>query len=132
MSLHFLDSAWENLGPLQPGVTSVVLADDVVNVPRKLVSILSRDNVTRITVVPSLLRTILDLDMNLQARLTTLTQWSTSAEVLTAQLLLAFRSRLPEATLLNLAGSSEVAADVPSWEADRKPESATVSMEQTF
>ena len=127
-SLNFVDSVWEIFGPLLKGVPSVVIPDEIVKDTVSLVEMLSRKGVTRITVVPSLLRMILDLDMDLQAQLSKLKYWTTSGEVLTEELLETFVRRLPEAVLLNLYGSSEVAADVTSWEMGQQNDSATVSI----
>ncbi|HEU4507290.1 MAG TPA: amino acid adenylation domain-containing protein, partial [Pyrinomonadaceae bacterium] len=125
-SLNFVDSVWEIFGPLLQGVPLVVIPDEVAKDAFRLVEALSRNDVTRITVVPSLLRMILDLDVDLQAKLSKLEYWTTSGEVLTQELLEVFLSRLPNAVLLNLYGSSEVAADVTWSELDQRPDSATV------
>jgi amino acid adenylation domain-containing protein len=111
-SLNFVDSMWEIFGPLLQGVTSVVISEETAKDPLRLVETLSKQNVTRITIVPSLLRMILALDVDLQEKLPKLRYWTSSGEALTSELLDAFRRRLPHAVLLNLYGSSEVAADV--------------------
>lgn len=125
-SLNFVDSVWEIFGPLLQGIPSVVISDEVAKDAVSLVASLSRNEVTRITVVPSLMRMILDLDVDLQAQLPKLKYWTTSGEVLSAELLEAFSARLPQAVLLNLYGSSEVAADVTWWQVDQQHDSATV------
>jgi acyl carrier protein len=67
-----------------------------------------------------MLRTLLDRAPNLQQRLPELKLWSCSGEVLPADLAKRFRAAVPELTLLNIYGSSEVAADVTYHEvADR-------------
>jgi amino acid adenylation domain-containing protein len=119
-SLNFVDSTWEIFGPLLQGVPSVIIPDEVVKDPVKLVEVLSRQEVTRITVVPSLLRMILDTGMDLQAKLPKLKYWTTSGEALSTELVDDFQPRLPHAMLLNLYGSSEVAADVTYCEALRE------------
>lgn len=125
-SLNFVDSVWEIFGPLLQGITSVVIPDEVAKDNVALVESLSRHEVTRITVVPSLLRMILDLDIDLQSQLAKLKYWTTSGEALSAELLEAFSQRLPNAVLLNLYGSSEVAADVTWWQMDQQHDSPTV------
>lgn len=125
-SLNFVDSVCEIFGPLLQGITSVVIPDEVAKDNVRLVESLSRNEVTRITVVPSLLRMILDLDIDLQAQLSKLKYWTTSGEALSGELLEAFSKRLPNAVLLNLYGSSEVAADVTWWQMDQQHDSATV------
>ena len=61
--------------------------------------------------VPSLLRVILDAFDDLQSRLGHLNTWITSGEMISEELAQRFKESMPEATLLNLYGSSEVSAD---------------------
>jgi surfactin family lipopeptide synthetase C len=127
-SLNFVDSVWEIFGPLLQGIPLVIIPDEIVKDTVRLVDMLSRKDITRITVVPSLLQMMLNLDIDLQARLSKLKYWTTSGEVLTQELLETFQTRLPEAVLLNLYGSSEVAADVTSWEMGHQHDRATVGI----
>jgi acyl carrier protein len=64
--------------------------------------------------VPTLLRALLDHAPNLQERVPRLKLWSCSGEALSGELARRFRQGFPQATLLNIYGSSEVAADV-TW-----------------
>jgi amino acid adenylation domain-containing protein len=113
-SLGFVDSIWEIFGPLLCGIPSVIVPNRAVIDPKQLVQVLSQYSVTRIVLVPSLLRAILEAVDDLQSRLPKLTLWSCSGEVLPADLVQRFSRALPNATLLNIYGSSEVAADV-TW-----------------
>ena len=63
---------------------------------------------TRLWVVPSLLRALLDLYPDLQERLPHLRFWVSSGEILTPELFQHFRARMPSAVLYNLYGTSEV------------------------
>lgn len=125
-SLNFVDSVWEIFGPLLQGVPSVIIADEFAKDPVRLVETLSQQNVTRITLVPSLLRMILALEVDLQDKLPKLRHWTTSGEALSSELVEAFRERLPHAVLLNLYGSSEVAADVTHCEVLHENDCTTV------
>jgi amino acid adenylation domain-containing protein len=125
-SLNFVDSVWEIFGSLLQGVPSVIIPDEILKDPVKLVEVLSQQEVTRITVVPSLLRMILDAGVDLQAKLPQLKYWTTSGEVLIGELVEIFRQRLPHGVLLNLYGSSEVAADVTYCEVLRENDSTAV------
>ncbi len=127
-SLNFVDSVWEIFGPLLQGIPLVIIPDEIVKDTVRLVDMLSRKDITRITVVPSLLQMMLNLDIDLQTQLSKLKYWTTSGEVLTQELLETFQTRLPEAVLLNLYGSSEVAADVTSWEMGHQHDRATVGI----
>ncbi len=115
-SLSFGDAVWEILGPLLAGVPAILIPDDVVKDPPRLVSVLERGEVTRLVLVPSLLRALLDADTKLEARLASLKYCVVSGERLTEELALRFHQLLPNAWLLNLYGSSEVAADATACE----------------
>jgi amino acid adenylation domain-containing protein len=122
----FVDSLAEVLGPLLAGVPAVVLPDDVAGEPALLVDELERHRVTRLVLVPSLLRALLDEVPDLDRRLPHLRLWVSSGEALPAALARQFRERLPGARLLNLYGSSEVAADATWHEATADAATATV------
>ena len=113
-SLGFVDSVWEVFGPLLKGVPSVILPGEAIIHPEHLVGLLSKYGVTRIVLVPSLLRLILEGVADLQGPLQKVWLWTCSGEALPLDLANRFRGRLPEATLLNIYGSAEVAADV-TW-----------------
>ncbi|MBN1138918.1 MAG: amino acid adenylation domain-containing protein [Anaerolineae bacterium] len=112
--LSFVDSVWEFFGPLLQGVPTVIIPDRVIRDPHQLIQALATHNVTRIVLVPSLLKAILDTHPNLQQRVPKLGLWVCSGETLPVELVQQFRKTMPQATLLNLYGSSEVAADV-TW-----------------
>jgi amino acid adenylation domain-containing protein len=111
-ALSFVDAVWEIFGPLLQGVPLVMVPDAVVHTPRLLVEHLARHAVTRIVLVPSLLRALLEAVPDLGARLPRLTYWTASGEALSPVLAARFRQQVPSARLLNLYGSSEVSADV--------------------
>ncbi|MFY9950860.1 MAG: amino acid adenylation domain-containing protein [Candidatus Sulfotelmatobacter sp.] len=111
-NLGFVDSIWEIFGPLLAGIPNVIIPQEAVRDPEEMLKILARERVTRIVLVPSLLRTLLDHARDLQTRVPDLRLWSCSGEILPADLAKRFREAFPEATLLNIYGSSEVAADV--------------------
>lgn len=113
-SLNFIDSLWEIFGPLLQGVPLVLIPDEISKDPYQLIQVLVDYQITRIVVVPSLLRMILDAHDNLQSRLPHLKYWTTSGEALPLELYQQFRKSMPESILLNLYGSSEVTADA-TW-----------------
>ena len=65
--LSFVDSVWEIFGPLLQGVPTVIIPDDAVKDPHLLVENLAANHVSRIVLVPSLLRVLLDSFDDLQA-----------------------------------------------------------------
>ena len=110
-SLSFVDSVWELFGPLLAGVPLVTVPEAVVREPRRLVALLRASNVTRLVLVPSLLRALLESGIDLLRELPRLRFWTASGEILPVEVAREFTSRRPDAQLLNLYGSSEVAAD---------------------
>jgi len=126
-SLSFVDSVWEIFGPLLQGVPSVIIPDALVRDPQQLVQILAAHWVTRIVLVPSLLRALLEAAPNMRERLPGLKYWVCSGEALPVELALRFRESMPQSILLNLYGSSEVAADVTCYDVrEYRPSLASV------
>ena len=125
-ALGFVDSVWEILGPLLGGVRSVIIPDELVFDPDAFVDLLARYEMERIVLVPSLLRTMLDVASDIATRLPKLRLWSTSGELLPTDLARRFHEALPAASLLNIYGSSEVTADVTYHEVDRSEDRAPV------
>lgn len=115
-ALSFVDHVWEVFGPLLQGVPVLLLADEQVKQPEVLVDELASHGVTRLVLVPSLLEAILALPQQQITKLSSLKWWTSSGEVLGADLATAFCQQLPTATLLNLYGSSEVTADATYYE----------------
>jgi amino acid adenylation domain-containing protein len=110
-SLTFVDSIWEVLGPLLRGVPVVVVSEHTSRDPRALLQLLAAHRVTRLWLVPSLLRemvTTLEEDSDLCRDLSALRFWVSSGEALSPELAGRFAQLLPSATLYNLYGTSEV------------------------
>jgi amino acid adenylation domain-containing protein len=115
-TLNFVDSIWEIFGPLLQGVRTVIIPDLMVKDPQQLLHILAAHSVTRVVLVPSLLRVLLDIRADLQNQLPHLKYWISSGEALPLGLAQRFLERMPQSLLINLYGSSEVAADVTCYE----------------
>ena len=125
-SLGFVDSVWEIFGPLLRGFPSAILPGEAIINPEHLVQLLSKYGVTRIVLVPSLLRVILERGEELQNKLPKLWLWTCSGEALPLDLVKRFSEQLPRATLLNIYGSAEVAADVTWHEITNSDQSGQV------
>ncbi len=119
-ALSFVDSMWELLGPLLEGVKSVIVPDAVLKDPEALVDVLAEHAVSRIWLVPSLLRTMLDEVRELRQRVPALTFWVTTGEALPVELFRRFRKALPGCVLYNLYGTSEV-WDATWYDPERDP-----------
>ena len=116
-TLSFVDAVWEIFGPLLQGIRLVIIPDLVVKDAALFLHTLAQHNVTRIVLVPSLLRVLLESgNLAIQTQLPALKYWVSSGEALSPELVRRFQQCLPEATLINLYGSSEVAADTTYYE----------------
>jgi amino acid adenylation domain-containing protein len=113
-SLSFLDSFWEMFGSLTQGIPVAILPHSLMLEPEELVRTLGQQKVTRIVLVPSLLKLLLDTIPDLADRLPRLRYWTTSGEAISGELAGRFLAAMPGRVLLNLYGSSEVSADV-TW-----------------
>lgn len=112
----FVDSIAEMLSGLLVGRPTAVVSSRTAAAPAALADALERAGVTRLVAVPTLLRALLNLPAA-SATLRRLRLVTVSGEALDRMTLEVFPRVLPEAKLLNLYGSSEVAADVTAWEA---------------
>jgi len=113
-TLNFVDSVWEIFGALLKGIKVVILPHFSSANHEEMIGFLHDAKVTRIILVPSLLKALLNTRPNLGEVLPDLKIWTVSGEQLTRNLLHKFRANVPEGILLNLYGSTEVAGDV-TW-----------------
>lgn len=112
----FVDSIASTLGPLLRGVRVVVADQETLLDPDLFSNYLARHGVTRLTVVPSLLRLLLDRDQPLGVRLPTLRYCLCGGESMSVSLARDFLKEAPQATLLNIYGCSEAAGDSTCYE----------------
>ncbi len=120
-SINFGDHVAEIFSPLLKGIPLTIVPDDIlINIP-KLISLLSERKITRIVLVPSLLKAILENASQQQLReLQYLKYVFCSGETLPLTLAAEFHQKIRSARLFNLYGSSEVAADVTYFEVKRR------------
>jgi len=116
-SLSFVDSIWELFGPLLRGVPLVIIPDEILMDPNLFVEQLAEHRISRIVMVPSLLRVLLSTFPDLGDRLPALALWISSGESLPLELALQFREQMPRKKLINLYGCSEVSADATFYDA---------------
>jgi len=110
-ALGFVDVIWELLGPVLGGVPLVILDAEAQRDPVKLIAEIERRQVTRLVAVPSLLGALVDLPRPLAKVAPVLSLIISSGETLPGNLAARLRDALPDTLILNLYGSSEVAAD---------------------
>ncbi len=125
-SMNFVDAVWELFGSLLQGIPTVYIPDAEVKAPERLIDVLATHRVSRVALVPSLLHAILETVPDLAERLPDTRFWTVSGETLSASLCRRFQLAMPRATLLNLYGSSEVAADAACYDATQHDASRPV------
>jgi putative pyridoxal-dependent aspartate 1-decarboxylase len=115
-SLGFVDHLWEIFGPLLKGIRLVIFNKETILDTQKFIHQLSENRVSRIVLVPSLLRQILSYEKLCSNKLTHLKEWSCSGEVLDAALVEDFYAVFKTHRLLNIYGSTEVTADATYYD----------------
>ena len=115
-SLNFVDSVWELFGPLVQGVPTVLLPAGLNENLSNFVSTLMEFGITRLTLVPSLLRALLEAHSAGHITLPPLRYWICSGEPLPSSLANELLLHINEGRLLNLYGSSEDGGDVTCYE----------------
>lgn len=108
--IAFVDSVAELFDGLLRGIPTRIAPESAVD-PDVLVSLIRDAGVTRVTIVPTLLREILRLERDLAADLARVRLWHLSGEHLTGDLVRELWARVPGAQVRNLYGSCEVCAD---------------------
>ncbi|OEE65939.1 non-ribosomal peptide synthetase [Enterovibrio norvegicus FF-33] len=115
-SLNFVDHASELFGSLLNGITTLIIGNHDGQDLLKMSTRISHHKVNRLVLVPSLLDAILSLPEQRQSDFDSITLWTCSGETLTPNTVRNFYHCFPNATLLNIYGSSEVAADVTCFD----------------
>jgi amino acid adenylation domain-containing protein len=110
-ALTFIDSVWEVFSPLLRGVPLVVLPDEARKDPERLLAELSRFEVSRLALMPSLLRALLDTGRDLGSCVPRLRYWFSASEALPSELCRRFSQLGAPGLLVNLYGCTEAAGD---------------------
>jgi amino acid adenylation domain-containing protein len=117
----FVDSVWELFGPILNGVPIVLFSTSLSHNIIELTRALEKHRVTRLVLVPSLLRAIIESHTAGLISLPRLRCWILSGEPLSGALSRELLSRREGGRLLNLYGSTENAADVAYYEVKTDP-----------
>ncbi|MBP6861039.1 MAG: amino acid adenylation domain-containing protein [Neisseriaceae bacterium] len=115
-SVSFVDIYAELFTPIVLGCRAVIAEDDVRKDPAALVDYVSQQQVTHITLTPTLLLEMCTALTRRQAVLTSLQQIIISGELLFSQLTQRARACMPRARLINIYGASEMSADIMAYE----------------
>ena len=105
--LSSIDAVDEIYSPFLLGARTVMIPHKIVTDPRRLVNLLEEEAVTRIILVPLLLRVILKAYDDIDQRLTHLNTWLIGGDALTPTLVKLFHEKLPRANLINFYGLTE-------------------------
>ncbi|MCI5138952.1 MAG: non-ribosomal peptide synthetase, partial [Candidatus Electrothrix sp. AR1] len=130
-SINFVDHVAEIFAPLLQGIPLVVVPEDLRTDAIGLMNLMAERKVTRIVLVPSLLKAMLDAQQDLD-QFQKLKYVFCSGESLPLSLAEEFHQKISSAGLFNLYGSSEVAADVTCFEVraediqEKNPKNETV------
>jgi amino acid adenylation domain-containing protein len=128
-SLAFVDSICEVFGPLLVGARLVVVRQAAARDVETLIHTIRAEQMTRVTVVPSLLRVMMDVTARSTDPPAALRLCVSSGEPVSADDLARYRRLFPGARLLNLYGTTEISADVTySFSTDAPPGTAHVSI----
>jgi len=106
-SLNFIDSIWELFFPWLYGRPTLLLTKETIQDPELLVHALADACVSRMVLVPSLMRSILEPMTDISRQLPCLKHLICSGEPLPGDLVQLFHERLPGRVLTNLYGTSE-------------------------
>ncbi|WP_186032382.1 AMP-binding protein, partial [Burkholderia gladioli] len=111
-SLNFIDSVTETLAPLMGGAMLSIVDGETARDTLTLWNRVVEQGASRLTVVPSLLRTLLELGQTAPDGMLLVS----SGEALSSELAARVGQVWPNVRLLNLYGSSEVAGDALAYD----------------
>ncbi|MCH7417511.1 non-ribosomal peptide synthetase [Pseudomonas mosselii] len=120
----FVDSIAEMFDGLLRGVPTVVLPENIKD-PVALVDFIQRNRISKLTCVPALAAEILELGVDSIEKLSMLERLHLSGELLKGALVEKLQQRLPDVTVINLYGSTEVCADATVFEVQGTPKLLT-------
>ncbi|QUJ68780.1 amino acid adenylation domain-containing protein [Photobacterium sp. GJ3] len=118
-------SVWEFFWPLMYGAQLIMAKPEGHKDPDYLSQTISRDGVTTLHFVPSMLQSFLAYN-GASEGCDSVVRVLCSGEALPASLVTEFYRQLPEAELHNLYGPTEAAIDVTAWHCSRSPALVTV------
>jgi glutamate/tyrosine decarboxylase-like PLP-dependent enzyme/acyl-coenzyme A synthetase/AMP-(fatty) acid ligase/acyl carrier protein len=114
-TIGFVDHLWELFGSLLSGTKSVIVSNDDLKDIEQFANIVASEKITRMVLVPSLLKFILTRD-ELRVQFSSVKLWTASGEVLPVDIVALFYKSFGTARLLNIYGSTEITADVTCFD----------------
>jgi amino acid adenylation domain-containing protein len=118
-NIGFADHVVELFSPLLTGLSLRIINDNEILDVKKMISILNDEKISRITLVPSYLSTLIQASTESPLELTHLKYVFCSGEYLPFHLACEFIKQFRNTLLVNIYGSTEVSADVTFYTVDR-------------
>src|SRR6185295_15864019 len=102
--------------PLMKGVPLVIATDEQIRDVNQLMTVLEKEGVTRIALVPSLLKQVLDPEFAAASRLRKITTIGVAGANLTPSVLQRLSEAMPQAKLHNVYSSTEIGTLATQWD----------------
>jgi len=102
--------------PLMSGVPVVVLSDEQIRDSNQMMTVLQQEGVTRLVVVPSVLKQILDPNFAASTRLSKITTMGVAGARLTPAHFRRLTEAMPQAKLQNRYASTEIGTVAATWD----------------
>ena len=118
-NISFVDHVVEMFSPLLAGVTLRIFGEAEILDIEKTYSLLVKERITRITVVPTYLKALLELTSEEERTGHSLKYVFCSGEYLPFELAKRFYREFSDATLVNIYGSTEVSADATYYQVEQ-------------
>jgi amino acid adenylation domain-containing protein len=102
--------------PLMSGVPVVVLSDEQIRDANQMITVLEKEGVTRLVLVPAVLQQILDPDFGASSRLRKITTIGVAGSRLTPSHFQRLTQAMPQAKLQNRYASTEIGTVAAVWD----------------
>ena len=102
--------------PLMSGVPVVILSDEQIRDSNQMMTVLEKEGVTRLVLVPAVLKQILDPNFRASSRLKKITTMGASGGRLTSSDFKGLIQAMPQAKLYNRYASTEIGTVAAIWE----------------
>lgn len=128
--INFIDSIWDMLGGIIQGVKTLILTQDENNNIHTIITYINKYDITRITLVPTVIKEIVELAEKRSIKLPSLTYCISSGEVLNTDLAHRYQKIAHKAKIYNLYGLTEVMGDITYYEINGNEKGATIPVGQ--
>ena len=106
--------------PLMSGVPVVILSDEQIRDGNQMMTVLEKEGVTRLVLIPAVLQQILDPDFGASSRLRKITTIGVAGSRLTPSHFQRLSQAMPQANLQNRYASTEIGTVAAAWDVTRE------------